>query len=199
MKDYKTNSNPIEGTGPGHTTKNRLDFLKLDYASVHFLINRQQIAASFLLEKSVVNEDSHESLFHTAEYNGQNLLLIDLDTYLKNVFFLPFERQANLALLFAKEDFLPHHQNIIHDFFLQEMNTHLNQNFIAIKISGEAKIIQLMLDELRLIPSLLQPFLEKQGILGLNFFQSSQIQFFIDLETILYNIVRNNIHRKVGQ
>ena len=168
------------------------DFLLLSYSRMGFFINRSQFSGSTSLEnvKKIKSPLPYfDSIF---SYNGEKVLLFDCDAFLRAGYRCENEGSSRLCLLMKLSDFGPTDRPAI--AFLLGKNPALSQEFLGLIITSRAEIKKIRIDEIHLSPPGVRETLKNQGLYGCRFPGDNRIQFYIDLETTVLNILK----RKAG-
>ncbi len=162
------------------------EFLILDYPDIDFIVNRDQIFASLFLEETSAFESRFRYLSAQMEYSDHTLPVFDLDLFLKDIFDCRIEGFVKFALIsefaaFSEKLRGTYQQNMLQDY------SELSSEYIAFKVSSHAKIRPVPLPEISLLPSGIRWKQNKEGILGCRFPKDAHMQFFLDIETIVFN------------
>ena len=168
------------------------DFLLLSYSRMGFFINRSQFSGSTSLEnvKKIKSPLPYfDSIF---TYNGEKVLLFDCDAFLTAGYRCENEGSSRLCLLMKTSDFGPSNRPAISS--LLGNNPALSQEFLGLIITSRAEITKIRIDEIFLTPPGIREPLKKRGLYGCRFSGDREIQFYIDLEITVLNIMK----RKAG-
>ena len=164
------------------------DFLLLNYEKMDFFINRAQFSGSTSID-NIIQVKSSLSYFHNVfTYNDNKVLLFDCNTFLKDTFQCEQSTPSRLCLLMRPEDFSSKGRPAIET--LLNKNSSLSKEFLGLIIPAQAKIRKIGINEIYLSPGSLKKTLSFYGIYGCRFPQENRIQYFIDLETNILNILR---------
>ena len=145
-------------------------FIVLEYSKVDFLINPSQIAASFIPQHRLGNQngkqDDTENTLQQDFYQGQKIIVWDIDAHLRKKFQLLDLSRVDFALVLQK-----------------------NKPMVAVGVP-QGKLTNIHFDELWGVPRILANQLKAKGILGLRFSAKSKIQYFIDIENFATRLAK---------
>lgn len=167
---------------------NRHHFLLLTYTELDFLINRDQLCASLFLERIDEFACAAPAISGTMEYRHETVPIFDFDTFLHRHFQCSIDSLVKFALICELSAFSPAFQTAFHAL-IGEPHPELSPTYIALTVGSQAQIIQIPLREIHLIPGSLRKTETEFGVLGCRFPETSKIQYFLDIETILRNDV----------
>ena len=161
-------------------------FLILDYPDMDFIVNRDQIFASLFLEETAFFESGLLYFPASMEYYEHRLPVFELDLFLKHTFTCKIESLVKFALICELSCFSPENQAV---YQAQMLHAHpdFSSDYIAFKVSSHAKIRPVPLAEISLLPEGIRLKQNKEGILGCRFPAQANMQYFLDIETILFN------------
>lgn len=168
------------------------DFLVLNYRDKDFLISRNQFSGSTSItdRKHLKSKNSYFRSY--IPYNGEKMLLCDFNLYLKDKFDSEEAGMSQVSLILHLKDTPPRHRKILMKFLSQ--NPSFSQTALGIIVTSQAEIHQLPLYELNLNPPGLDQRLQFFGLLGVRFADETRVQFFIDLQKNLINILTGRNH-----
>ncbi|MDM8523238.1 hypothetical protein QUF80_07695 [Desulfococcaceae bacterium HSG8] len=169
-------------------TSDNHEFLILNCTEMDFIINRNQFFASIVLEETVKYKSQARHFSSLMKYHEQTLPVFDFNAFLKDTFGSGIESIFNIALISDITLFSEGNQSAYRNLILKE-NTELSSEYLALKVNVQAEIKRVPLSEIRLIPSGLRAKLNKEGILGCRFPLKNNIQYFVDIETIIFKCI----------
>lgn len=164
------------------------EFLLLRYGDTGFFVNRAQFSASTSREelRTISSPLDYFSAFFI--YSGENVLLFDFDKYLRNMFKCKQESEATMSLLMSLDDFSPANRSVIRSALAR--NPKLSQQYLGINITSQAQITEISIDQIYTIQGVLRDVLMRHGILGCRFPVEGEIEYFLDMETAVINVLQ---------
>ncbi|MCP4400833.1 MAG: hypothetical protein GY801_26465 [bacterium] len=162
------------------------EFLILDYSSMDFIVNREQLFASIILEDAVEFESEFNYLSSLMAYREQTLPVFDFDAFLLETFSGEFEQSLKVALIIDLASFSEGNRSLYQERILRE-HTEFSSEYLALKVHSHAGIKRVALSEVCLIPAGLRERQSQEGILGCRFLAGGKIQYFVDIETLVFN------------
>jgi len=161
------------------------EFLILNWLDIDIIINRNQFFASVFLEE-VDKYSSHAEYFSSLmKYHGDTLPVFDFNAFLKDTFRSGINSMFNIALICNVSLFSEENQTVYRNDILKE-NTDFSKDYLALKVTVQAGIKRVPLSEIRLIPLGLREKLHNEGFLGCRFTIENNIQYFVDIESIIF-------------
>ena len=154
------------------------DFLELSYEKIGFLVNRDQFFSSIYLDENT----------EFTEYNGELLFTFNLDKCLNEYFHYESTDTLRLALICDVTGYTEMNRKrfkVIRGDY--EGKKDISSRYLALKIGSQAEINSLPLSGIKMIPSALQDFQLRKGIIGLRFKKETYPQFLIDIEQFVFN------------
>lgn len=170
---------------PDHHT---YEFLILDYSETGFIINRNQFSASILIEEEVQFASQINYLSSLIEYDGQTLPVFDFNAFINHTFNCNAESFFNIAIICNINLFSEENRSVYEEIVLRQ-NAEFSPAYIAFKVSAYAAIKHLPLSEIRFIPPVLKARLNTEGVLGCRFPSENMIQYFVDIETMIFKCI----------
>jgi len=165
------------------------EFLILKWIEMDFIINRNQFFDSIFLEEDLEYK-SHARYFNSlTKYNGLILPVFDFNTFLKDTFGSGVNNTFNIGLICSISLFSKINQSLYRNYILKE-KIDITQKYLALKINVKAGIKRIPLSEIRLIPTGLREKMNQEGVLGCRFTIKKNIQYFVDIETIICKFLR---------
>lgn len=161
--------------------------LSSTYEKVDFLINKEEIFSSIILEALRTVRSSLRYLSAVTLFKGQILPLFDLDSYLKKTFDIEKEEKSYLTLILDAELFSKENREYLKQFYWENgVTARFSPNYVALNISGDTNISKVGLKELKLLPlSIIKRELDN-GILGVRFLDGDRVQYLLNVEDILF-------------
>lgn len=164
------------------------DFLILTYETIGFIINRNQFSASLFLDQSRPIRSNAKYIGEIIEYNDENVLVFDCDAYLQDLFEYEEKSSVHLALISDTAGFSEKNRRLFQKLTAKS-NGLLSSRYLALKVGNQAGMKKIPFAELKPIPDILHGCLNREGILGCRFMDEKSIQFFIDIEDIVFHIL----------
>lgn len=166
------------------------DFLTLTYVGMDFLVNYDQISASLFLDDTAPLASHNRYFQEQMSYYEECVPVFDLDLVLQESFGCKLGSLVKFVLLIECAACSAAHQAMYQEQILRS-HPELSTTYIAFKVSSHAQITTIALVELDLLPANLRQKQTANGILGLRFPPEGGIQYFLDLETLMFNRLRN--------
>ena len=167
------------------------DFLMLNFPEMDFFVNRAQFSGSTSIEKMGKIKSSILYFNDVFTYNEQLILLFDCDSFLQKTFQCEQSTSSRLCLLMKPEDFTLKSRPLIER--LLNSNNRFSKEFLGLIIPARAEIKKISINEIYLPPAGLKKTLDNYGIYGCRFPQENRIQYYIDLEKNIINILKGRI------
>jgi hypothetical protein len=167
------------------------DFLLLRHENTGFLFDRSSFFASIYLEHTKALNMGPEYLNKTIHYNGETLLLFELDVYLSNLFDAKDPGQLKIALISSTHQFSSEHSRFF-TLLAEKLDPSISGTFFACKVGSQAEVDRVPFKELKLFPYRTRNKLVKEGILGCRFFGKEKVDYIIDLEGLVFNNLSRN-------
>ncbi len=164
------------------------DHLIADYGGVSFLIDRGQCSSSLFLDRVRPIDHPIRYLSSSVEYRGTQLIVLDLDAWLRETFALPGVPEFHVALIADVRTFSAEHRVALS----AESHAHgpaLDDARVAFRLTSHVEIVRVRVETLRPAPPALRTRLRSAGILGCRFATPSSIHYSLDVEMILFNIL----------
>jgi hypothetical protein len=165
------------------------EFLVLSWIEMDFIINRNQFSASVFLQEEMKYQEDARYFSSLMTYNGQTLPVFNFNAFLTDTFRSGIHSNFNIALICDISLFSRANQSSYRKHFLKN-NTDISSQFLAVKVSVHAGMNHVPLSEINLIPPGLRGKLNNEGILGCRFTNKNNIQYFVDIETIIFKCIR---------
>jgi len=162
-------------------------FLHIMYGHTGFVINREQICSSILLEDLKEIESNLQYLKGIIQYKDNKVLLFDLERYLWSAFRISAAKEGSLVFITETKNFSENNLAIIDKFDTGNQICAFEKNYIALRVGNDATAIKRDIHDLRNIPQGIRNSQYKAGIIGLNFFGDGRINYLIDIESIIFN------------
>lgn len=172
------------------------DFLILNYETIDFFVNRDQFSGSTTLDEIKEIKSPISYINQMFKYNGQNILLFDCDAFLRKLYNCNSINTSRLCLLMKPENFTKKGQPLINK--LLNTNDSFSNEFMGLIISSHSEISKIAINEIFLSPSGIRKRLNTQGLYGCRFPVPEKIQYFIDLETIIQNVIKGTINENIN-
>ncbi len=169
------------------------DFLVLQYREIDFLIHRSQFTGSSSLnELYEVHSGCPDYFDKYTDYNSRNLVLCDFDQFLMDNYKCKNPSRLKLCLIVNIADY--NNETIQRVMKITDLHEDVHIDSIGLIVSSQVEIKTLSLNEFYVNPPGLDGLLLRNGLLGCRFSNESRIQFFIDIETNIRNILtgKNN-------
>ena len=115
------------------------EFLILTYAELDYLVNRDQLFASFFLEEITELEIGIKYLSAHVQYRDHILPVFDFDAFLQDTFQCHIESLVKFALICKLTSFSEKHRTAYQQRVLQE-HPELSSEYIALVVSSQAEI-----------------------------------------------------------
>ncbi|MDA3958953.1 hypothetical protein [Oceanispirochaeta sp.] len=170
------------------TSGGRQDFLLLNYDNVDFFVNRSQFSGSTTLNDIRTIKSSLTYINKVFKYNGNNILLFDCDQFLKDIYACEIGNKSCLCLLMRLDNFTDKNKPLIKKLLAR--NPRISQESLGLIITSHSEIKKLVFDEIYLSPRGVRRLLREQGLYGCRFPESGRIQYYIDLELIIINVLK---------
>ncbi len=161
------------------------EFLILNYADMDFIINRNQFITSVFLENTIKFESGFKYLSSLVKYHEQTVPVFDADALLTDIYNCRIDSSLKLALISDLASFSESNRSLYKKHILKQ-HPELSGEYIALMVNSHARIKPLLLSEIKLIPSGIRMKHNKEGILGCRFSEQGNIQYFLDIETIVF-------------
>lgn len=168
------------------------DFLLLNYDDADFFVNRNQFSGSTSLQDVKSIKSSLPYVNSIFEFNNENILLFDCNQYLKDNYGCEVSNKSCLCLLMQSDNFTAVNRPLVQK--LLGKNPKFSQEYLGLIITSHSEISKVMIDEIFLSPSGIRPLLNKNGLYGCRFPEEGRIQYFIDLELMIINVLKG-IHK----
>ena len=166
---------------------NGQDFLLLRYKEADFFINRCQFSSSAPLDKIQNIKTSTPFFSGVFSYSGNKVLLFDYNAFLGKYFRCQPESESRLCLLMKLGDFTEKGGKKIKSVL--ERNKQISKDYLGLIITSQAEIKPIAFEEIRLAPAKLRQALFEKGLCGCRFNVEDRIQYFVDLETGIMDII----------
>jgi hypothetical protein len=169
------------------------DFLFLRYTHCGFIINKNEIHKSFVLNdtKNISGKLPYFNALFSHEQ--EKIPLLDLDAYFLDTFgSLPLERDNNYLILLCDIDrFQPkNRRNLLFSYQKFKVSSFLSSRYLALKVSKNIELKRCPLSSLKPLPLNLRSFSNNHGILGFFFDEESALPYyFIDIEKIIFRFL----------
>ena len=163
------------------------DFLFIHYKHKDVIINRKQFSRSVSFNSLQTLEFENKYLLDVIEYGQEKILNFDLDRYLTQTFKVEMESPTKLCII-ANLDQLQDSTAEVIKPLLFNCPEEIEKNAISFSISSRSEIKKYDLDEFKELSKVYNEPFKKKGILSC-FFNGDRIQYFIDIDKILYNSV----------
>lgn len=165
------------------------NFLVMNCGNSGFVINRSQITASFYIDSMDTEDDATSCCSGTVTYGNEAMKLFNLMEYLAQTFHINTEEEANLAVVVSLSEIS---QKTADSVRSDISDNSLLQDYLALRIANQSSIESLPLNSLRLLPDSLREHMKIRGLLGIRFTEESGIHYFVDLDTLLLDMLREN-------
>lgn len=167
--------------------KRVVKFLSSTYGKTDFLINKEDIFSSIIMESVRTVGSRLLYLSSVILFKGQLLPLFDIDNWLKQTFGIEKKEKSYLTLILRTELFSSENREYLKRFYWENgVTARFSKKYVALNISGDTVISGLDLNEMRLLPfSLIRRELDN-GILGVKFLPGDRVQYLINIEEILF-------------
>ena len=162
------------------------DFLILSFPDTDFIINKTQFFTSVFVERERKIQSRVPYIRSLVEYDEELLLLFDFERFLRNTFRLRTESEYHIALVSDIAGCTDEHR----EFFstLRFKGTlPVSRERIAVKVGSHAEIQPVKLQELKRIPMNLRNYEAAEGLLGCRFTAGERLQYYIDMEDLIFN------------
>lgn len=170
-----------EVTGTGQ------DFLLLNYADMDFIVNRSQFSGSTSLNDVKTVKSPLPYIKSVFPYNNSKILLFDCDSFLRETYNSHSNSNSQLCLLMSMENFSTRVRALVKRVL--KGNNSLSQDYLGLIITSQSEIKRLNINEIHLSPLGVRSVLNNNGLYGCRFLQEDRIQYFIDLEIMIHNII----------
>lgn len=167
-----------------HSKDGRHDFLQLHYETLDFLVDRNQFSGSTTLDGIYDLKKGQPYLENWSWYNGEKVLLFDMNSCLKNLFRCGQSGQTQLALIMEPEDFSESARKFL--LMLLGRTNGLSSRYMGMIVSSQAEIRTMDLGEFNLLPPGVAHLFTKRGLYGCRFPREERIQFFVDLQKFFF-------------
>ncbi len=161
-------------------------FLILNYSEMDFIINRNQFVTSIFLENTTRFESGFKHITSLVRYYEQTLPVFDADALLKNSYNCRVNSSLRLALISDITSFSEKNRSLYKKHILKR-HSDLSSKYLALMVSSHARIKSLALSESKLIPQGIKMIYKQEGVLGCRFSEQGNIQYFLDIETLVFN------------
>jgi hypothetical protein len=172
------------------------DFLILSYEEIDFFVNRDQFSSSTSLDDVKKIKSSISYINQAFKYNGQNILLFDCDRFLQDLYNCSNTTSSRLCLLMKIHNFSDVGKPLVKR--LLGANHSISDEWLGLIISSNSEISKISINEIYLSPLGVREKLNNHGLYGCRFPSTEKIQFFIDLEMILNNVIKGNIGENIN-
>jgi hypothetical protein len=170
-----------EVTGTGQ------DFLLLNYDDMDFIVNRSQFSGSTSLNDVKKVKSPLPYIKSIFPYNSSKILLFDCDSFLRETYNSEKHSSSHLCLLMGMENFSLKVRSLVKRVL--KGNESLSQEYLGLIITSQSEIKRLKINEIHLSPRGVRSVLNSNGLYGCRFPREDRIQYFIDLEIIIHNII----------
>ena len=164
------------------------DFLFLSYSEIDFFVNRTQFSGSTSLDGVSRIGSPLQYLDSVFTFNNRKILLFNCDEFLRQTYNCTSGGGSRLCLLMRMENFTPKIRS--HIGRLTAKNSRLSGEYIGLIITSCSEIKKLEIGRIYLSPQGIRRHLSRFGLYGCRFPDEGRIQYFIDLEIIIFNILR---------
>jgi len=164
----------------------RADFLKIDYDSTSFLVNRNQFVSSYFVNEFKELKSFNKYLSCLTSYNEKILFTFNLNLYLEECFKCSSTTNARLIIISNTASFSETSRQIIKKMKFSGPQQ-ISRDLVAFLIPGEVHIEKIPLTELKLFSNCIQNAQIKKGIPGCRFPEPDKTQYFIDIDTLFSN------------
>jgi len=171
------------------------DFLQISYQGISFLVNRGQFSFSMFLEDERPVNSKLRYFDGILEYNQEQLLSFNLDSYLKDVFVCSGTHKVQLVLIAGTHLFSTRSRKII-TRLTSKAKIDLSSKFLALKVANESEIQSISLQEIYPLPRRLREYEASNGVLGVRFPQTTHVQYFVDVERLVFNSILSGAKEK---
>lgn len=173
--------------------ENSHDFLLLHYDRLDFLVDRYQFSGSSSLDRLNPLKNSRPYLDQWGFYNGEKLLMFDMNRYLMDLFRCGQAGNMKLCLILEPDDFLEPGRTMLRR--LLEKSGKLSMKYLGMIVSSQAEIKTMNLREFNLVPPGVGELLKKRGLYGCRFPVEERIQFFVDLQKFFFYSLESSLRR----
>ena len=173
----------------------KIDFLEATYDNLSFLINRNQFFTSAYPNNLISLKDNDAHLTSLMEYDSAILYVFDLDILIKDIFQCTSESPKSLVLIVNTDIFSEATKKLLKKIKFNAEKT-VSTQFIALKMISKVEIKSIVLSELKLLPNCIKDVLVQNGILGCRFLRIKYVQYYIDIESLLYNAIKRTTKKK---
>jgi hypothetical protein len=170
------------------------DFLEYTCGESLFLINRNQFVFSRMLEGEKPVKTKIPFLDGLLEHQGENLLCLNLEGYLARLFGTEAAGGARIALIVPTALF-QENRRVMFGKLASSAKIPLSGENLVCKIGNRALISSVPLGEIKLLPCPVRQHLAGTGFLGVRWKGDSRVQYFIDLEVILFHLILNCVRK----
>lgn len=162
-------------------------FLHIIYGRTGFIINREQVCSSILLEDLKEIESNLKYLKGTIQYKDNNVVLFDLECCLWSIFKISAAKEGSLVFITETKNFSENNLAFIDKFDTGKEISTFENDYIALKVGNDAAAIKRDIHDLKNIPQGIRNSQYNAGIIGINFFGDNGINYLIDIESIIFN------------
>ncbi len=173
------------------------NFLSVDYGDIGFLINKAQFFSSCYLEKEVKANSPIPYLDRIIDYGGEKILVFDMHNALCELFHLNGDGKARLLLIVRLENFSESVRNIFTR--IKGGKNNISKSFVGLRIKSDARMENLGIESLKLLPSSVGGFLKTYGVMACSFPQEKSINYLIEIDGICGTFITSAFVNKKGR
>lgn len=165
-----------------------MNFLKIEYPDLGFLINREQVLGSIFFHTPKPIKSFLYYLSSIAFYKEEKVLLFDLSLYLEDLFAISNNTHSPLLLIVDVTRFSEEHREYFREFY-EKHNLHklLSPNYLALKIKSNIITQELFEKDLKTPPLNLRASVRQKGFLGFHFESLEKANYWLDIENLIFN------------
>ncbi len=169
--------------------QNSFSFLCVRYDNMEFLFMEDQFERTENLHVEKRIKSPIHYISSATRYKGEIVPVFDLDSYLVGVFGARNTDSACRLLVMNFSSFSKDGQDSLRRLKLKNGHDKELLNHLGVRIPGSSGFIILARSEMRILPPLMHEVQQKRGILGLRFLDDGKIQYVLDSEIILFNVI----------
>jgi hypothetical protein len=164
-------------------------FFCAKYRNMEFLFMEEQFESCEALQVEKRIKSPIPYISSATRYRGIIVPVFDLDSYLMTVFGAQSNGDAYRLLFIDFRTISKERQESVRKLKLKSGTGQEELLHLGIKLTCASEIITLERHEMRILPTLMNEIQEKRGILGLRFLDDGKIQYVLDYEVILLNVI----------
>lgn len=161
-------------------------FLVVGQDEPGFILNRDQVFSSAVILEDSALEHPFGYFASVINYHGDSVAVFDLDAFFRDHFKYESAGDLKISLISDLSSFSDS-KRLKYENSMTDKNIGISRRFIGLKIKSHAMQRRFALSEIRLLPPGVRKRQKDMGVLGCRFSKRGHVQYFLDIETVVFN------------